>query len=398
MEKKKKWIIVGVIFLIGVMTTVGVARSLEETLYVVEIVSPEQTTLASEVMLPGTLYVKNEQFVYYSPEIGQGYELLVEEGDLVEKGTPLIKYNSQHLEIEKEQYALSKEAIDLRLSEIKRQEDDVKKQKAELNKKKEDLKKRESELSKEIGKEEAKAMTEVENQQIEAEQRQIAMQEQQLAYERKLVDLELKQHQLQKRVLNSNEDHLTILSNIEGEVIIVNKTAETSSFDGTRLILHIVNKENFIVRANLSEYDSLVVKEGQQVKIQSDALYDEEWIGTVQYVAFSPLKDEFSVQYPITVQIYSKNIEKLRPGLQMILQITTEEKSAMAIPLSAVIQQGGTNYVFVVEDNVARKKEVELGITTGDDIEVIKGLLKDEAIIKEPLPQLADGMEVTVVD
>ncbi|OIJ18058.1 hypothetical protein BKP45_10675 [Anaerobacillus alkalidiazotrophicus] len=140
--KKKKWIIVGVIVLIGVMTTVGVARSIEETIYEVETVSPELTLLVLAVMLPGTLYVKNEQIVYYSPEIGQQYELLVEEGDFVEKGTALIKYKSQHLEIEKEQYALSIQAIDLRLSEINRQKDDVIKQKAELNKKKEDLKKR----------------------------------------------------------------------------------------------------------------------------------------------------------------------------------------------------------------------------------------------------------------
>ncbi|OIJ17184.1 hypothetical protein BKP37_01225 [Anaerobacillus alkalilacustris] len=398
MKNKKKWIITGVILLIGAMTSVGVARSLEENIFEVQIVNPKMKTLATEVMLPGTLLVKDEQIIYHSPDKGNVYELLVEEGEIVEKGTPLIKYKSDSLLLQKEQHALTVEASNLRLSQIKNQENNLNKQKADLKKQKADLEKKEAELKKEIGKEEAVAMLEVEKQQIKAEERQILTQQQQFEYERKLIDLEIKQHQLQKRLIDSNEEELTVISNIEGKVIIANETVVTAYAESSPMILQIVNTEGFVVKGNLSEYDSLVVKEGQHVKIQSDAIHNEEWEGIVSHVAYSHITSEVAVKYPITVEIYSENNNQLRPGLQMILQIKTDERKSMVIPLSAILQESGVNHVFVVEENLAYKKEVELGIVYGDNIEIVKGLSADEKVIKEPMLTLHDGMEVIVLD
>ncbi|OIJ21693.1 hypothetical protein BKP45_02945 [Anaerobacillus alkalidiazotrophicus] len=398
MKNKKKWIITGVILLIGAMTTVGVARSLEENIFEVEIVNPKMEPLATEVMVPGTLLVKDEQIIYHSPDKGHVYELLVEEGEIVEKGTALMKYKSDSLLLQKEQHVLTVEASNLRLSQIKNQENNLNIQRANLKKQKDDLEKKEAELKKEIGKEEALAMLEVEKQQIKAEERHILTQQQQFEYERKLIDLEIKQQKLQKRLLDSNEEQLTVISNIDGKVIIANDTVETAYLESSPMILHIVNTEGFIVNGNLSEYNSLVVKEGQHVKIQSDAIHDEEWEGTVSHVAYSPITSEISVQYPITVEINSENIHQLRPGLQMILQIKTDERKSMVIPLAAILQESGMNYVFVVEENLAYKREVELGIVYGDNIEVVSGLSVDEKVIKEPMLTLNEGMEVIVLD
>ena len=58
------------------------------------LVVAKEGTVASSVLLSGTVTAKNEQYVYLDASKGEVDEILVSVGDKVDKGQALVKYNS----------------------------------------------------------------------------------------------------------------------------------------------------------------------------------------------------------------------------------------------------------------------------------------------------------------
>ena len=74
------------------------------------------------------------------------------------------------------------------------------------------------------------------------------------------------------------------------------------------------------------------------------------------------------VQYPIEVTVDNGDIG-LKPGFQMIVEITTDEYTAKTLPLTALKQDGDVNYVYVVKDGKVEQREVTVGTASVDTIE-----------------------------
>lgn len=101
-----------------------------------------------------------------------------------------------------------------------------------------------------------------------------------------------------------------------------------------------------------------------------------------------------------TIAFNDENVEELIPGFDIDVDIITETTTgSLAIPIESVLyDDNGNPYVFIVEDGVAHKREVEIGIQEGVAIEVTSGLERDEEVIRLPEESMEDGTEVTVVN
>jgi len=65
------------------------------------------------------------------------------------------------------------------------------------------------------------------------------------------------------------------------------------------------------------------------------------------------------------------------------------------IPYSALLDDGGRTYVFVVKDGVASQRDVTPGNSIGETIQVLQGLQPNERVVTEGGTALEDGMKVT---
>ncbi|WP_138090675.1 efflux RND transporter periplasmic adaptor subunit [Halalkalibacterium halodurans] len=374
MNKKKLLISLALVLGIGAVATIGVMNSMGESAASVEVVSPEMETISAEIMVPGTVELVDMQRVYADASLGNDYEILVEVGDEVEEGTPLIEYSSRQLETERSQLELQIESSYLRINHLEKQE--------------KELQKKEKELRDELGKEEA--------------DKTIQPEKDQLDFEKRSANLDLRQLQIQKDGLEEQKKDLVVKSRGDGTVMTVNDHLQQGQDGMTKPVLEIASAGELQLQGKISEYDSLVISEEQEVRISSDALPEEEWEGTVKEVSYFPSEaetlgnDAGIVQYPITVQL-SGDQSKLKPGYQMIMHIVTEEKTALTVPLEAVHQGDEGSYVYVVEDGKARQVEVETGLVENSRIEVIRGLEEtDQVIVSDGV--LTDGMDVVSVD
>lgn len=373
--KKKISIIIGVVSLVSIMISVSVYREVFAKGPSVETTEMKEEEISSELMIPGSVRLEEEQILYSSPEKGELKELLVEEGQEVKKDTVIARLQNPQLELELEQNKLSIESANLKINQLDNQ--------LKL------LKEKEKTLSDQVGKKEAKK-------QLDPEYGQLEM-------EKKLANLELKQTSLQKDMLSKRQSELEIKSTIDGVVLTVNKPDSISHENSlAEPIIHIGKLDSMIVTGLLSEYDTLKVNNGQKVTLRTDAIPDQEWQGEIIKISLLPEQNQTAlqsgnqaVQYPVTMKIAGES-KALKPGFQVIMEIETDKKQTKVLSIDALHDDGDEPYVFIIKDGIASKKKVKTGITSGSKIEILEGISMDDKVMINGPESIKDGMEVTV--
>lgn len=374
----KKGIIITAVAVI-IVAVIGInvyrAQSVSGKAVNVHVANIKEKKLRNTVMVPGTLKLANEQYVYFDAEKGEVERFHVTEGSRVQQGTSLVTYESDTLDLEQEQNKLERKSSQLQI-------DSVSKQLSNLNKK-------QKELEKEMSKQEAKD-------QIDTERTQLN-----LDLETAKIDLE--RNKLEAKSIAKKERNLDVASDINGTVLEVGKEAVNNTSDVQKPLIHIGNTDEYLATGVLSEYDALKIKTGQAVKITSDVLPDKEWAGSVKQIDYLPQQqasaeagNDAANQYPVEVKVDDQDITMIKPGFKLLLEIETSSKKASSLPIKAVVNEDGEKYVYVVKDKKAVRKEVKIGETTNKFIEIKSGVSSKDKVITNPTKNLTDGAEVTV--
>ncbi|RDZ11441.1 efflux RND transporter periplasmic adaptor subunit [Priestia megaterium] len=374
----KKGIIITAVAVV-IVAVIGInvyrAQSVSGKAVNVHVANIKEKKLRNTVMVPGTLKLADEQYVYFDAEKGEVERFHVTEGSRVQQGTSLVTYESDTLDLEQEQNKLEKKSSQLQI-------DSVSKQLSNLNKK-------QKELEKEMSKQEARD-------QIDTERTQLN-----LDLETAKIDLE--RNKLEAKSIAKKERNLDVVSDINGTVLEVDKEAVNNTSDVQKPLIHIGNTDEYLATGVLSEYDALKIKTGQAVKITSDVLPDKEWAGSVKQIDYLPQQqasaeagNDAANQYPIEVKVDDQDITMIKPGFKLLLEIETSSKKASSLPIKAVVNEDGEKYVYVVKDKKAVRKEVKIGETTNKFIEIKSGISSKDKVITNPTKNLTDGAEVTV--
>ena len=76
---------------------------------------------------------------------------------------------------------------------------------------------------------------------------------------------------------------------------------------------------------------------------------------------------------------------------------TSKPRSYLAIPLSALFSiKHPIAFVFNSEDNTVQMRQISIGITDGNYVEVISGLSEEEVVITSVTDDLKDGSKVAL--
>lgn len=134
------------------------------------------------------------------------------------------------------------------------------------------------------------------------------------------------------------------------------------------------------------------LKSGQQVTFRVAALPGREFAGTVDFV--DPI-----VQLPgrtITVKARVPNPRReLQAGMFIEARLATAVRpNAIVIPEDAVLPLQGSNFVWVVADGKATRRQVELGVRTPGFVEVRSGVENREQVVVGGQERLAEGAPV----
>jgi RND family efflux transporter MFP subunit len=143
-------------------------------------------------------------------------------------------------------------------------------------------------------------------------------------------------------------------------------------------------------RAELNEAQFLSVKLGDAVQVQTESV---EVTGKVRAMdAGLQMKTRTAVIY---VDLPTNSM--LRAGTFAHGQIVRGQKSVLLLPSSAIIKRDGFSYVFTVADGVASQRQIQTGVNSGDQMEVLGGLENGTPVVLEGAGFLADGDRVAVI-
>jgi HlyD family secretion protein len=70
------------------------------------------------------------------------------------------------------------------------------------------------------------------------------------------------------------------------------------------------------------------------------------------------------------------------------------EQSVPVVPKKAVLRMETSDTVFVLHDGHLEQQVIQEGATIGDSVAALDGVKKDEKVVTNPTPQMADGAEV----
>lgn len=88
----------------------------------------------------------------------------------------------------------------------------------------------------------------------------------------------------------------------------------------------------------------------------------------------------------------------LKPGMFMTVNLQRDQGKVLVAPEQAIVPEGSSQYVFVVNDGIAEKRPVTLGTRLPGHVVVREGLVAGEIIITEGTSKVRDGSLVESLD
>jgi len=102
--------------------------------------------------------------------------------------------------------------------------------------------------------------------------------------------------------------------------------------------------------------------------------------------------------FPVEVTFNNKG-KKLLPGMYTTAEIDVQQVSGVIVPVEAVVYRNGINAVWTVDaEGKAKRKIVQLGVQTKDEIIVLEGLAENDVVMVEGQSRMNDGDKVLVVE
>ncbi len=170
----------------------------------------------------------------------------------------------------------------------------------------------------------------------------------------------------------------SLTSPISGIVIERNGTiGATVASDAN--VFKIIDVSRVWIDANVFEKDLERVRRGQEVKVSVPAFPGTTFSGRVILVSSVVDPETRSVR----VRTEVPNLDgRLKPDMFANVQIITDlHRTAISIPQSAVLDDGGKSVVFVSEGSGYVKRGVNLGIQGNGRVEIIEGLQAGDKVV-----------------
>ena len=205
--------------------------------------------------------------------------------------------------------------------------------------------------------------------------------------------------------LQAQLENCQIMAPQDGMVVYANESSSGSRGGGSSVKIEEgagVRDQQTIVRlpdlsqmqvrvlVHESKVESLAPGMRAQIRIQ-----DRVFQGEVKNIANQPEPTSF---FSANVKEYATYVrldgapDNLKPGMTAEVEILAADlKSALAVPVQAVVEQGGKLYCWVHKNGHNERRPVLIGVTNTRDIEIKDGLAEGDLVVLNPRTVIPDA-------
>ena len=159
------------------------------------------------------------------------------------------------------------------------------------------------------------------------------------------------------------------------------------------LIITLDDIINIFIDIKIPENYVGVIKKGLKAEISSSA-FKRNFKGKINSV--SSRIDPSTRSILARVIVKNDNFQII-PGQLMTVKIIYDEEKELGVPESAVTIQGNTSFVYIVEDNIAKKRNIEIGKRNFGKVSVLSGLEKNEEVVIEGISKVRNNLKVKIL-
>lgn len=176
--------------------------------------------------------------------------------------------------------------------------------------------------------------------------------------------------------------------------IIINKNinvGETATVGGT---LATVADMSFLkLKGTISQTALPYIKEGDKVDLFVDIYPDRTFQGSISKIGAMSVST--GAYFPVEISL--QNTDHMASGISAHADIKATGSNHLVVPVSAIVENNGQNYLFVIKDGIAKKTTVVTGLQNDKEVEILKGLKGGETVAVTNASHLFDSMPVQIV-
>ncbi|WP_025028900.1 efflux RND transporter periplasmic adaptor subunit [Caldalkalibacillus mannanilyticus] len=229
--------------------------------------------------------------------------------------------------------------------------------------------------------EQAEKYTEVIDGQIESAKLAVAQAKQQLEQSRAkhnyaLLDQAVKDSQVANELAKSQLEKKLISSPISG-VLVKLDVNEGDTVSPQQVLAHVEQHDVLHARTYISEYDFDKVKELEEIEIYIPVL-NLTTKGKIIFLSTSKSTEKNG--FELRIEVNNSELTIL-PGMttHLILDQSKANK-VISVPSNTIMEDEGKKYVYVIQNNIAQRREVKTGQIYKLKVEIVEGLKEGEMI------------------
>ncbi|NWF90332.1 MAG: efflux RND transporter periplasmic adaptor subunit, partial [Ignavibacteriaceae bacterium] len=162
------------------------------------------------------------------------------------------------------------------------------------------------------------------------------------------------------------------------------------------LVANVVDISRLKVKLNLAERDAFLIKTGNQVKVSVDVYPGVVFLGRVESISS---KGDESHTYPVEITITNTKANPLKAGMFARVEFSSlSNTESIVIPREALVGSVKEPQVYVVENGIAKLRNLTVGSQSGSYVQVLHGLREGETIVVNGQNNLVDNLKVEILE
>jgi HlyD family secretion protein len=186
---------------------------------------------------------------------------------------------------------------------------------------------------------------------------------------------------------SDNTSNTLIRSTIEGMVLDVpveigNSVIESNNFNAGTTIASVADMSDMVFEGDVDETEVGRIKEGMPIRLTIGAIEDQKFDAVLEYISPKGVEENGAIQFGIKAAMKLQDSLFVRAGYSANADIVLQRHNQVLAIKEALLQFDEQQPFVEVEqpDGSFKRKDVEVGLSDGINIEVLAGLSGDEKI------------------
>ena len=188
------------------------------------------------------------------------------------------------------------------------------------------------------------------------------------------------------------KDNENIIANFEGKLGM--REIAQGVLGSESLIITLDDLKKIIIDIKVPENYVSILKKGLKVEVSNSA-FSKTFGAEIESLSS---RIDPSTRSILARVIVDNSKFEIIPGQLMTVKVIYDENEKIGVPESAVTIQGNSAFVYIVNDNTAKKKNIKLGKRNFGKVSVLSGISEGDKVISEGVSKVRDKAKVKIIN